>query len=187
MVSAIEEIARVSAACSTVFVASHLVSEPLNEGGSAEQKKRFLVPMVSGDKIGAHAMTEPEAGSDVAGIKLTAKLHGTHWEINGRKTFITHGEIADLYLVFARASTPPKSKERHKGLSAFSVERGTEGFQVGSHIETTGLRGSQPSELILDHVKVPTDNLVGKEGDGFYIGVKTYDRGRVDVSAQGVG
>src|SRR5207249_10896865 len=114
MVIAIEEIARVSAACSTVFVASHLVSEPLNEWGSAEQKKRFLVPMVSGDKIGAHAMTEPGAGSDVAGIKSTAKLHGTHWEINGRKTFITNGEIADLYLVFARTSPSPSSKERHK-------------------------------------------------------------------------
>src|SRR5213594_1001650 len=187
MVIAIEELARVSAACSTVFVASHLVSEPINEWGSEDQKKRYLVPMVSGDKIGAHAMTEPGAGSDVAGIKSTAKLHGTHWEINGRKTFITNGEIADLYLVFARTSPSPSSKERHKGLSAFIVERGTEGFQVGSHIETTGLRGSQPSELILDHVKVPQDNLVGKEGDGFYIGVKTYDRGRVDVSAQGVG
>src|SRR5207245_8407347 len=77
--------------------------------------------------------------------------------------------------------------ERHKGLSAFIVERGTEGFQVGSKIETTGLRGSQPSELILDRVRVPKDNLLGKEGDGFYIGVKTYDRGRIDVSAQGVG
>ncbi len=187
MVIAIEEIARVSAACSTVFVASHLVSEPLNEWGSEEQKKRFLVPMVSGEKIGAHAMTEPAAGSDVAGIKSTAKLHGTHWEISGQKTFITNGEIADLYLVFARTSPAPSSKERHKGLSAFIVEKGTEGFQVGSKIETTGLRGSQPTELILDHVRVPKDNLVGKEGDGFYIGVKTYDRGRVDVSAQGVG
>src|SRR2546427_10411093 len=187
MVSAIEEIARVSAACSTVFVGSPLVSEPLNEWGSGEQKKRFLVPMVSGEQIGAHAMTEPGAGSGVAGIKSTAKLLGTHWEISGRKTFITNGEIADLYLVFARTSPPPSTRERHKGLSAFIVERGTEGFQVGSHIETTGLRGSQPSELILDHVKVPTENLVGKEGDGFYIGVKTYDRGRVDVSAQGGG
>jgi acyl-CoA dehydrogenase len=187
MVIAIEEIARVSAACSTVFVASHLVSEPLNEWGSEEQKKRFLVPIVSGEKIGAHAMTEPAAGSDVAGIKSTAKLHGTHWEISGQKTFITNGEIADIYLVFARTSPAPSSKERHKGLSAFIVEKGTEGFQVGSKIETTGLRGSQPTELILDHVRVPKDNLVGKEGDGFYIGVKTYDRGRVDVSAQGVG
>lgn len=187
MVIAIEEIARVSAACSTVFVASHLVSEPLNEWGNEEQKKRFLVPMVSGEKIGAHAMTEPGAGSDVAGIKSSAKLHGSHWEINGRKTFITNGETADLYLVFARTSPAPSSRERHKGLSAFIVERGTEGFQVGSHIETTGLRGSQPSELILDRVKVPMDNMIGKEGDGFYIGVKTYDRGRVDVSAQGVG
>src|SRR5438046_9818647 len=128
MVIGIQEIARVSAACSTVFVASHLVSEPLNEWGSAEQKKRFLVPIVSGEKIGAHAMTEPGAGSDVAGIKSTAKLHGTHWELNGRKTFITHGGIADLYLVLCRTSPPPSNKERHKGLSAFIVERCTEGF-----------------------------------------------------------
>jgi len=187
MVIALEELARVSAACSTVFVASHLVSEPINEWGNEEQKKRYLVPMVAGDKIGAHAMTEPGAGSDVAGIKSTAKLHGTHWEITGRKMFITNGEIADYYLVFARTSPAPSKAERHKGLSAFIVERGTEGFQVGSKIETTGLRGSQPSELILDRVRVPKDNLLGKEGDGFYIGVKTYDRGRIDVSAQGVG
>jgi len=187
MVIALEELARVSAACSTVFVASHLVSEPLNEWGTEEQKKRYLIPMVAGEKIGAHAMTEPGAGSDVAGIKSTAKLHGTHWEISGRKTFITNGEIADLYLVFARTSPSPSKQERHKGLSAFLVERGTEGFQVASKIETTGLRGSQPSELVLDHVKVPKDNLLGKEGDGFYVGVKTYDRGRIDVAAQGVG
>ncbi len=187
MVIAIEELARVSAACSTVFVASHLVSEPINEWGTEEQKKRYLVPMVAGDKIGAHAMTEPGAGSDVAGIKSTAKLQGTHWEITGRKMFITNGEIADTYLVFARTSLAPSKEERHKGLSAFIVERGTEGFQVGSKIETTGLRGSQPSELILDRVRVPKDNLLGREGDGFYIGVKTYDRGRIDVSAQGVG
>ena len=187
MVIAIEELARVSAACSTVFVASHLVSEPINEWGTEDQKKRYLVPIVAGDKIGAHAMTEPGAGSDVAGIKSAAKLHGTHWEINGRKTFITNGEIADTYLVFARTSQVPSKEERHKGLSAFIVERGTEGFQVGSKVETTGLRGSQPCELILDQVRVPKDNLLGKEGDGFYIGVKTYDRGRIDVSAQGVG
>ena len=108
MVIALEELARVSAACSTVFVASHLVSEPLNEWGTEEQKKRYLIPMVAGEKIGAHAMTEPGAGSDVAGIKSTAKLHGTHWEISGRKTFITNGEIADLYLVFARTSEERK-------------------------------------------------------------------------------
>ncbi len=187
MVIALEELARVSAACSTVFVASHLVSEPSNEWGTEEQKKRYLVPMVSGEKIGAHAMTEPSAGSDVAGIKSTAKFHGTHWEISGRKTFITNGEIADLYLVFARTSPAPSRQERHKGLSAFLVERGTEGFSHAGKIETTGLRGSQPSELVLDHVKVPKDNLLGKEGEGFYVGVKTYDRGRIDVAAQGVG
>jgi alkylation response protein AidB-like acyl-CoA dehydrogenase len=187
MVIAIEELARVSAACSTVFVASHLVSEPINDWGTEEQKKRYLVPIVAGDKLGAHAMTEPGAGSDVAGIKTTAKLHGGDWEITGRKMFITNGEIADTYLVFARTSPAPSKEQRHKGLSAFIVEPDAEGFRVGSKIETTGLRGSHPSELILDKVKVPKENLLGKEGDGFYIGVKTYDRGRIDVSAQGVG
>src|SRR6266566_2274243 len=126
----------------------------------------------------------------IAGVGLTAITYKEEYGGLGGDLLsmvIAIEEIADLYLVFARTSPPPSSKERHKGLSAFIVERGTEGFQIGSHIETTGLRGSQPSELILDHVKVPTDNLVGKEGDGFYIGVKTYDRGRVDVSAQGVG
>jgi alkylation response protein AidB-like acyl-CoA dehydrogenase len=187
MVIALEELARVSAACSTIFVASHLVSEPINDWGTEAQKKHYLVPMVSGDKIGAHAMTEPGAGSDVAGIKSTAKMHGSQWEITGRKMFITNGEIADIYLVFARTSPAPNKEQRHKGLSAFIVERGTEGFRVGSKIETTGLRGSQPSELILDNVMVPKENLLGKEGEGFYIGVKTYDRGRIDVAAQGVG
>src|SRR5947207_14259386 len=122
--------------------------------------------MVSGVMIVANAMTQPGAGSDVSGIKSTAKLHGSHWEINGRKTFITNGEIADLYLVFARTSPSPSRQERHKGLSAFLVERGTEGFQVASKIETNGLRGSQPSELVLDPVKVPKDTLLVKEGDG---------------------
>ena len=187
MVIAIEELARVSAACSTVFVASHLVSEPINDWGTEEQKKHYLLPIVAGDKLGAHAMTEPGAGSDVAGIKTTAKLHGGNWEITGRKMFITNGEIADTYLVFARTSPAPSKEQRHKGLSAFIVERDTEGFKVGSKVETIGLRGSHPSELILDRVKVPKENLLGKEGDGFYIGVKTYDRGRIDVSAQGVG
>ncbi len=168
MVIAIEELARVSGACSTVFVASHLVSEPISEWGTEQQKKQFLLPLIAGDKIGAHAMTEPGAGSDVAGIKSTAKLQGSQWEISGRKMFITNGEIADTYLVFARTSPQTKGQQRHHGLSAFIVDRNTPGFQVG-------------------RVKVPKENLLGKEGDGFYIGVKTYDRGRVDVAAQGVG
>jgi len=167
---------------------SHLMMAMLvQKFGSEEQKKRFLPRMASGEMVAAIAMTEPGAGSDVAGIKSTVKLHGTHWEISGRKTFITNGEIADLYLVFARTSPAPNREKRHKGLSAFLVERGTEGFHAASKIETIGLRGSQPSELVLDHVKVPKDNLLGNEGDGFYVGVKTYDRGRIDVAAQGVG
>ena len=187
MVIAIEELARVSAACSTVFVASHLVSEPINDWGTEEQKKQYLLPIVSGDKLGAHAMTEAGAGSDVAGIKTTAKLHGGEWEITGRKMFITNGETADTYLVFARTSPAPSKEQRHKGLSAFIVDRDAKGFSVGSKVETIGLRGSHPSELILEKVRVPKENLLGREGDGFYIGVKTYDRGRIDVSAQGVG
>src|SRR5256885_14663651 len=103
MVIAIEEIAGVSAACSTVLVASHLVSEPLNEWGSAEQKKRFLVPIVSGEKIGGHAMTVPGAGPHGGGIKSTAKLHGTHWEINGRKTDRKSTRLNSSHLVISYA------------------------------------------------------------------------------------
>ncbi|HZD12831.1 MAG TPA: acyl-CoA dehydrogenase family protein [Candidatus Binatus sp.] len=187
MVIAMEELARVSGACSTVFVASHLVSEPISEWGTEQQKKQFLLPIISGDKIGAHAMTEPAAGSDVAGIRTTAKLVGGQWEITGRKMFITNGEIADTYLVFARTSPRVAGQPRHHGLSAFILDKNTPGFKVGSKIETTGLRGSHPTELIMDKARVPKENLLGKEGDGFYIGVKTYDRGRVDVAAQGVG
>src|SRR5215467_6573079 len=145
MVIAIEEIARVSGACSTVFVASHLVSEPISEWGTEAQKKQFLLPIISGEKIGAHAMTEPAAGSDVAGIRSTAKLVEGNWEITGRKMFITNGEIADTYLVFARTSPHKQGEPRHHGLSAFIVDRKTPGFSVGSKVETTGLRGSHPT------------------------------------------
>ncbi len=183
----VEEISRVSAACSVVFVASYLVSEPLYEFGTEEQKRRFLIPLAKGQKFGAHAMTEPGAGSDVAGIQTTAKKADAEYVINGRKIFITNGERADIFLVFARTSPSPSPEKRHLGITAFLVEKNTPGLQVGKRIETMGLRGSQPVEIILDKVSVPNENILGREGEGAYVALNTYDRGRIGVSAQGVG
>lgn len=187
MAIAIEEMARVSAATSTVIMASYLVSEPLYEFGTEDQKHNYLIPLAKGDTIGAHAMTEPAAGSDVAGIQSTARLVGNKWVLNGRKIFITNGDKAHIFLVFARTSPPPAMEKRHLGLSGFLIERGTPGFQIGSRVETIGLRGSQPVELLLDNVEVPPENLLGREGDGARIALSTYDRGRIGVAAQGVG
>ncbi len=183
----VEEISRISAACSVVFVASYLVSEPLQEFGTGEQKRRFLVPLAKGQKFGAHAMTEPGAGSDVAGIQTTARKDDGEYVINGRKIFITNGDRADIFLVFARTAPPPSPDKRHLGISAFLMERGTPGLQTGKKIETIGLRGSQPVEIILDDVRVPKENILGREGEGAYVALNTYDRGRIGVSAQGVG
>lgn len=183
----VEEISRISAACSVVFVASYLVSEPLQEFGTEEQKRRFLVPLAKGQKFGAHAMTEPGAGSDVAGIQTTATKDDGEYVINGRKIFITNGDRADVFLVFARTSPPPSPDKRHLGITAFLIERGTLGLQTGKKIETMGLRGSQPVEIILDQVRVPKENILGREGEGAYVALNTYDRGRIGVSAQGVG
>ncbi len=183
----VEEISRISAACSVVFVASYLVSEPLQEFGTEEQKRRFLVPLAKGQKFGAHAMTEPGAGSDVAGIQTTARKDDGEYVINGRKIFITNGDRADIFLVFARTTPPPSPDKRHLGITAFLIERGTPGLQTGKKIETMGLRGSQPVEIILDQVRVPKENILGREGEGAYVALNTYDRGRIGVSAQGVG
>ncbi|MBI4258875.1 MAG: acyl-CoA dehydrogenase family protein [Thaumarchaeota archaeon] len=182
-----EEISRVCPACSTILGGTFLVSEPLQTHATEEQKQRYLRPLAKGEKIGAHAMTEPAAGSDVAGIQTSAKPVGDKWTINGRKIFITNGDKADIFLVFARTQPPPSPDKRIQGITALIVEKGTEGFTVGGKINTIGLRGSQPSELIFNDAKVPKENILGHEGEGAYIALETYDRARIGVAAQGVG
>jgi len=183
---ATEEIARFSAAYSAVIGASYLVSTPLFVFGTEEQKKRYLVPLVKGEKIGAHAMTEPSTGSDVAAITTTATKQGSKYVINGRKMFITNGDKADTFLIFARTSPMP-SEKRHRGITAFLAEKGTPGLNVGQRIDVIGLRGDQPVELTFDNLEVPEENVVGELGGGAKVALNTYDHGRIGVSAQGTG
>jgi alkylation response protein AidB-like acyl-CoA dehydrogenase len=186
LVVATEELTRFSAAFSAVVGANYLVSVPLFLFGNDEQKKRFLTPIARGEKLAAHAMTEPGAGSDVAGISTTARKEGGKYLISGKKMFITNGDKAEIYLVFARTS-PPEEGKRHRGITAFIVERGSAGLHVGQRINTIGIRGDQPVELVFDNVEVPEENVVGSLGRGVNIALTTYDHGRVGVAAQGTG
>lgn len=186
LVLATEELARFSAAFSAVIGANYLVSVPLFLFGTPEQKTRFLVPIARGEKLGAHAMTEPGTGSDVAGISTTATKEGKNYVVNGKKMFITNGDKADTYLIFARTSAPEEGK-RHRGVTAFIVEKGAPGLKVGQRINTIGLRGDQPVELIFENLEIPEENVVGELGRGVNVALSTYDHGRVGVAAQGTG
>jgi alkylation response protein AidB-like acyl-CoA dehydrogenase len=186
LVIAAEEISRFSAAFAAVFGATYLVSTPIFQFGTEEQKQEYLVPIAKGDWIGAHAMTEPGTGSDVAGIATTARKEGGDYVLNGQKMFITNGDKADIFLIFARTS-PPDSVRRHLGITAFLVEKGTPGLDVGQRIDVIGLRGDQPVELNLQNLKVPEKNVLGTVGNGFKIALTAYDHGRAGVAAQGTG
>ncbi len=186
LVIATEEIARFSAAFSAVVGAGYLVSTPIFLFGTEEQKMKFLVPIAKGEKLAAHAMTEPGAGSDVAGITTTAQKKDDSYVINGKKMFITNGDKADVFLIFARTS-PPDPVKRHHGITAFIVEKGTPGLEIGSRNNVIGLRGDQPVELLLENLVVPAENVLGPVGNGFKIALTTYDHGRMGVAAQGTG
>lgn len=181
-----EELARVSAAFSAVVMVNYLFTTPVFLFGNEEQKEKYVVPIARGERIGAHAMTEPGAGSDVAGIKSTAKKEGKKYIINGRKMFITNGDKADTFLLFARTSSSEGAK-RHSGITAFIVEKDMPGFKVGQRTDVIGLRGDQPVELMMDNLEVPEENVLGGEGNGFKIALTAYDHGRTEVAAQGTG
>jgi len=183
----VEEISRICPAFTVATLVHGLFTFPVLKYGTEEQKRKYIPPLARGEKHAAHATTEPGAGSDVAGIQTTAKEKNGGWVINGRKYFISGADKADYFIVLARTSPPPSRKERWKGLTFFIVEKGTEGFRVGEKIEVMGIRGSHPSEVILDNVYVPDENRVGPEGIGFKIAMETYDHGRLGVAAQAVG
>ena len=186
LVIASEEIARFSAAFSAVVGATYLVSTPIFIYGNEEQKRKFLVPIAKGEKIAAHAMTEPGAGSDVAAITTTATKNGDKYVINGKKMFITNGDKAETFLIFARTS-PMEAGKRHRGVTAFIAEKGMPGLTVGQRTDVIGLRGDQPVELIFENLEVPESNILGEVGRGVNIALSTYDHGRVGVAAQGTG
>ncbi len=185
LVIATEEISRFSAAFSAVVGATYLVSTPIFIFGNEEQKKKYLTPIAKGT-IAAHAMTEPGTGSDVAAITSTATKTGDKYIVNGKKMFITNGDKAEIFLIFARTS-PMEAGKRHRGVTAFIAEKGMPGLTVGQRTDVIGLRGDQPVELIFENLEIPETNVLGEVGRGVNIALNTYDHGRVGVAAQGTG
>jgi len=181
---AIEEISRVCASTGVIIAVNNsLVSYPILQFGTEEQKEKYLPPLCSGDKLGAMGITEPNAGSDVAAMESTAKLEGNHYILNGTKRFITNGGEAGIFIVFAYTDKDLK----HKGISAFIIERDTPGFTLGKHEDLMGIRATANCELIFEDAKIPKENLLGKESDGFKICMNTLDVSRIDIGAQAVG
>jgi alkylation response protein AidB-like acyl-CoA dehydrogenase len=180
---AIEELARVDASAAIyVDVQNTLVVNCLLRRGSDEQKQRYL-PRMATELLGAFALSEPGSGSDAFGLATKAHLKGDHWELTGRKFWITSGAEAGLFIVFANAD-PSKG---YKGITAFIVEREFEGFSVGKRENKLGIRASSTTELILENCRVPADNVLGPVGQGYKISIETLNEGRIGIGAQMIG
>ena len=172
---AVEELSRVDGGIGVICSAhTSLGAYPIAEFGTEAQKQKYLVPLAKGEKIGAFGLTEPNAGSDAG---------GTNYILNGSKIFITNAPKADIYVVFAVNPDVPGTK----GISAFIVEKGDAGFDFGEHYDKLGIRTSATAELVFNEVQLPKDRLLGKEGDGFKIAMKTLDGGRIGIAAQALG
>jgi len=174
-----EEIARGCMSTAT-FIGAHqsIGSNVIYLGGTEEQKQKYLVPLAKGEKIGAFCLTEAQAGSDSFNVKTRAYLDGNEWVINGEKLWITNGGIADIVSVFARTE---------KGISAFIVETNTPGFSAGPPEKKMGIRGSSTNAITFDNVRIPKENLVGTDGRGFILAMKTLDAGRLGLGAACLG
>lgn len=180
-------IEELSKACATtgVIVSAHtsLCADAINKNGTEAQKEQFLKPLASGEKLGAFALTEPEAGTDAAGTQTNAVLDGDEYVLNGSKIFITNAGEADIYIVFALTDRSLGTK----GISAFIVEKGTPGFDFSVPEKKMGIHGSSTRELIFIDCRIPKANLLGKEGTGFKIAMGTLDGGRIGIAAQALG
>ncbi|MBP8640293.1 MAG: acyl-CoA dehydrogenase [Oscillospiraceae bacterium] len=183
-IAACEEIAKYCATTSVMLSGhSSLCCWPIFEYGTEEQKQKYLVPLATGEKLGAFALTEPLAGTDAAMQKTTAEDKGDYFLINGSKIFITNGFYGDTYIVFAMTD----KELGNKGISAFILEKGMDGFTFGTKEKKMGIRGSATYELIFENVKVPKENLLGEVGKGFKIAMTTLDGGRIGIGAQALG
>ncbi len=180
---AVEELSRACLGVATTYAANALGTYPVLLFGSSEQKKKFLPDIATGTKLVAFGLTEANAGSDAGGIQTTARLEGNEYVINGTKQWITNGGEANIYTIIAitdRSKGP-------RGASAFVVEKGTDGFSFGKKEDKMGIRASATTELIFDNCRIPKENIIGKEGFGFVVAMKTLDVSRPGVGAQGVG
>jgi len=180
---AAEELARGDLGVATSYAASGLGFLPILISGSRQQKEKYLPPLASGEKLAAFGLTESEAGSDVGAIRTTAALDGGYYVLNGTKQWISNGGEADIYTIFAM--TNPRKGAR--GASVFIVEKGTEGFSFGKKENKMGMRSSATRELIFTDCKIPKENIISREGMGFIIAMKTFDKSRPAVGAQAVG
>jgi alkylation response protein AidB-like acyl-CoA dehydrogenase len=181
---AMEEISKIDASASVCMsVNNSLVCYGLQAFGSEEQKQKFLVPLASGQRIGAFCLSEPEAGSDATSQRTTAVDMGDHYLLNGTKNWITNGSTASTYLVIAQTD-PEKG---HRGINALIVERGMPGFIVGAKEDKLGIRGSDTHTLLFNDVKVPKANRIGEDGFGFKFAMKTLAGGRIGIAAQALG
>lgn len=181
---AVEELSRVDGGVGVILSAhTSLGTYPIDHYGTEEQKQKYLIPLAKGEHVGAFGLTETNAGSDAGGTETTAVLQGDHYILNGQKIFITNAPAADTYIVFA-VTTPDIGTH---GISAFIVEKGMEGFTFSDHYDKLGIRSSTTAELHFNNVKVPKENLLGKEGKGFNIAMSTLDGGRIGIAAQALG
>lgn len=179
----VEELSRACSGVSVSYAASALGSFPIIMFGTEEQKQRYLPDIASGKRLAAFALTEANAGSDVSGIATTAVLDGDEYVLNGTKQWITNGGEADIYTVIAVTD----KEKGPRGYSAFIVEKGTPGLSFGKKEKKLGIRASATREVIFDNCRIPKENLLGREGQGFIIAMKTFDKTRPGVAAQAVG
>ena len=183
-IAVIEELAKHCSTTSVMLSDHHsLGSFPISEFGTEEQKQKYLVPLLKGEKLGAFAVTEPSAGSDLGNQQTSAVDKGDYWLLNGSKIFITNGFYADTYFVTAMTD----KSQRSRGISGFIVEKGTPGFTFGTKEKKMGIRGSSTYELIFTDCRIPKENLLGQEGKGFGIAMHTLDGGRIGIAAQALG
>jgi hypothetical protein len=180
----IEEIARVDPAVALSLAAHNgLCSSHISLFGSESQKQKYLAPLARGEKIGAWGLTESTSGSDAAGMRTTAARAGACWVLNGSKTFTTHGQVCDVMVVMAVTDRAAGTR----GISAFIVEKGTPGFGPGKKEDKLGMRASDTSEVLFDNVRIPAEQLVGEEGQGFVNTMQVLDAGRIGIAALSVG
>ena len=184
----VEELSKV---CGTtgVIVSAHtsLCCDPIQTFGTEEQKQKYLVPLAKGEKLGAFGLTEPGAGTDAQGQQTKAVLDGDEWVLNGSKVFITNGKEADIYVIIAVTGVVEVKGRKKKEISAFIVEKGTPGFTFGTKEKKMGIKGSSTYELIFTDCRIPKENMLGKQGQGFKIAMHTLDGGRIGIASQALG